>query len=128
MLAARRQPPASDAALSAVKALHTLAWFSIELCVVYVLYAGFIGRSDRRTAVAAGVVAVESLIFVANGCRCPLTQVAERLGAERGSVTDIYLPQRFARSLPGIHVPLVVLASYLHVRNIQRQSDASRSA
>jgi hypothetical protein len=128
MLCDWRQPPASDAALSAIKALHTLAWFSIESCMVYVVYAGFIGRFDRRTAVAAGVVAVESLIFVANGCRRPLTQVAERLGADRGSVTDIYLPQKFARNLPGIHVPLIVLAAYLHVGNIHRQPDAGRSA
>lgn len=128
MLGDRRQRPASDAALSAIKALHTLAWFSIESCMVYVLYAGFVGRSDRRTAVAAGVVAGESLMFVANGCRCPLTQVAERLGAERGSVTDIYLPQWFARNLPGIHVPLIVLAVYLHARNVQRQPDAGPSA
>ena len=96
--------------------------------MVYVLYAGLTRRSDRRTAVAAGVVAGESLIFVANGCCCPLTQVAERLGAERGSVTDIYLPERFARNLPAIHVPPIVLAPYLHVRNIQCQPDASRPA
>ena len=83
MLGEGSQPPASDAALSAIKALHTLAWFSIESCMVYVLYAGFMGRSDRRTAVAAGVVAGGSLIFVANGYRCPLTQVAEWLATAR---------------------------------------------
>ncbi len=87
--------------------------------MVYVLYAGFTGRSDRRTGAAAGVVAGESLIFLANECRCPLTQVAERLGAERGSVSDIYLPRWFAHSLPGLHVPVIVLAAYLHVRNLR---------
>jgi hypothetical protein len=75
-------------ALSAVKGVHTAAWFSIESCVLYVLYAGFARRSDRWAAVAAGVVAGESLIFAANGFRCPLTGLAERLGADRGSVTD----------------------------------------
>jgi len=115
----RSEPGPASAALSAIKLLHTLAWFSIESCMVYVLYAGFTGRSDHRTTVAAGVVAGESLIFLANGCRCPLTQVAERLGAERGSVTDIYLPRWFANNLPGIHVPLIVLAAYLHVRNLR---------
>jgi len=85
-------PPGSDAALRAVMVIHTAIWFSIEACMVYVLYAGFAGRSDRRVGIAAGVVAAESLIFVGNGCRCPLTSVAERLGIERGSVTDLYLP------------------------------------
>ncbi len=105
--------------LAAIKLVHTLAWFSIESCMVYVLWAGFRGRSGRRVVAAAGVVGTESLIFAANGFRCPLTQVAERVGAERGSVTDIYLPRWFARNLPTIHVPLIVLAAYLHGRKLR---------
>jgi hypothetical protein len=104
--------------LTAIKAVHTLAWFSIESCMLYVLYAGLKGRSDRRAAIAAAVVAGESLIFAANGFRCPLTDLAEQLGAERGSVTDIYLPRWFARNLPVIHVPLLLLAVLLHRKNI----------
>jgi uncharacterized protein YndB with AHSA1/START domain len=108
-------------ALTAVKLVHTFAWFSIESCMVYVLWAGFRRQSDRRAATAAGVVATESLIFAANGFRCPLTQVAERVGAERGSVTDIYLPRWFAHNLPAIHVPLILLAGYLHRRNLRER-------
>jgi Polyketide cyclase / dehydrase and lipid transport len=115
--------PAPDAlrraALAAVKLVHTLAWFSIEACMMYVLWAGFQRRSDRRVAVVAGVVATETLIFAANGFRCPLTQVAERVGAERGSVSDIYLPPWFARNLPAIHVPIILLAGYLHRRSLR---------
>ena len=117
----RRKRTRRSGALAAVRLLHTLAWLSIESCMVYVLFAGFIRRSDRRTALAAGVVAGESMIFAANGCRCPLTQLAERFGAERGSVTDIYLPRWFARNLPAIHVPLIALAAYLHLRNLEGQ-------
>ena len=106
-------------ALAMVKLVHTLAWFSIESCMVYVLWAGFRRHSDRRAAIAAGVVGGESLIFAANGFRCPLTQLAERVGAEHGSVTDIYLPRWFARNLPAIHVPLIVFAGYLHQRNLR---------
>jgi hypothetical protein len=109
------------ATLAAVKLVHTFAWFSIESCMIYVLWAGFRRRSDRRVAIAAGVVASESLVFAANGFRCPLTEVAERVGAERGSVTDIYLPRWLARNLPAIHVPLILVAGYLHGRNLQRQ-------
>ena len=113
------QPHGSEAALRTVKGAHTLAWFSIEACMAYVLYAGFARRSDRRAGVAAAVVATETLIFAGNGFRCPLTQVAERMGAERGSVTDIYLPRWFARNLPAIHVPLIGLAGFLHARNLR---------
>jgi hypothetical protein len=107
--------------LTAIKTVHTLAWLSIESCMAYVLYAGLAGRSDRRAAVAATVVAGETLVFLGNRCRCPLTEVAERLGAEQASVTDIYLPDWFARNLPAIHVPLIVLAVGLHARNIVRR-------
>lgn len=86
--------------------------------MLYVLYAGLQQRSDRRVAIAAAVVAGESLIFAANGFRCPLTDLAEQLSAERGSVTDIYLPRWFAHNLPAIHVPLLFLAVLLHRKNI----------
>ena len=110
--------PAGLKRLTVIKVAHTLAWFSIESCMLYVLYEGLKGRSDRRAAVAAAVVAGESLIFAANGFRCPLTDLAEQLGAERGSVTDLDLPRWFARNLPAIHVPLLLLAVLLHRKNI----------
>ncbi len=90
-------------ALTLIKAAHTLAWFSIESCMAYVLYAGAARRTDRHAALAGAVVAGESLIFAANGFRCPLTQLAENFGAADGSVTDIWLPRWFARNLPAIH-------------------------
>jgi len=113
-VAVRRRPTV----VASIKAFHTLAWLSIESCVAYVLWAGFTGRSDRRAGVAAAVVAGETLVFASNGCRCPLTQIAERYGAEHGSVTDIYLPTWFAHNLPAIHAPLLVLMAYLHARNL----------
>ena len=116
-----RQAWHSGAALTVIKVVHTLAWFSIESCMLYVLYAGFARRSDRRAAIAAGVVAGESLVYTANGFRCPLTGVAEHLGAQRGSVTDLYLPQWLARNFQAIHAPLIVLATFLHGRNLRQR-------
>jgi hypothetical protein len=104
--------------LKAVKAFHTLAWFTIEICMLYVLYSGIRGHSDRRAGLAASVVALETLVFAANGFHCPLTAVARNLGDSTGSVTDIYLPKWLARNLPGIHVPLIIVAVALHWRNL----------
>jgi len=117
------------AVVAGIKAFHTLAWLSIESCVVYVLCAGFARRSDRRVGVAAAVVAGETLVFAGNGFRCPLTELAKRYGAEHGSVTDIYLPKWFAHNMPAIHVPLLMLMAYLHARNLMRsrRPAASRS-
>lgn len=113
-------------AVVAIKTLHSVAWFSIEACVRYVLYTGFIGRTDRRVAAAAAVVAGESVVFAANGFRCPLTRLAERYGAERGSVTDVFLPKWFAHNIPAIHAPLLPLMVYLHLRT-RRRARESRS-
>jgi len=107
-------------AVAAIKTVHTLAWASIESCVLYVLQAGLAGRTDKRVGIATAVVVGESLVFAANGFRCPLTELAERCGAERGSVTDIYLPKRFAENIPAIHAPLLILMAYLHARNLRR--------
>lgn len=90
--------------------------------MVYVILAGLRRRTDRTVAIAAGMVALESVVFLANGARCPLTTMATRLGAESGSVTDIFLPKWLAHNLPVIHVPLVLLAVYLHGRNLRHRA------
>lgn len=102
--------------LTAIRTAHTMIWLSVEIAVAYLLFTGLTGRSGRSVVAAGVVVAGETLIYLANGARCPLTQLAESVGADRGSVTDIYLPSWLARNLPAIHVPLVVLIAILHGR------------
>jgi hypothetical protein len=115
----KRLAPGTAVVLTGIKAVHTLARFSIESSVIYLLYAGLRRKSDRRAAVAGAIVAAESLIFAANGFRCPVTNLAVTLGAERGGVTDMFLPRWFARNLPAIHAPLFVVAIVLHLRNMR---------
>ncbi|MGH8949033.1 MAG: hypothetical protein ACRDXF_09255 [Acidimicrobiia bacterium] len=105
--------------LALVKGIHTVIWALVEAAMVYLLVSGASGRSDRRAGTAAAIVGAESLVFLANGARCPLTGLAESLGAQDGSVTDLYLPGWLARSLPLLHVPLVVAAGWLHWRNLR---------
>lgn len=103
-------------ALVVVKSVHTLIWLFVEAAVGYLIYAGFAKRSDRRAAITGAVVAAESIVYLANGARCPLTGLAESLGAQSGSVTDMYLPKWFARNLPVIHIPVLALVLFLHRR------------
>ena len=114
--------------LALIRGVHTAAWFSIESCVGYLLWAGATGRSDRRSGAAAAVVTGECLDFAGAGFRCPLTGLAERAGATSGSVTDIYLPAWFARNLPAIHVPSLVLIGWLHGRTRHRRGVLRRGA
>lgn len=76
-LAARPRPDV----VAAIKVVHTFAWLSIESCALYVLYAGFAGRTDKRVSIVGTIVAGETLVLAANGFRWPLTQLAERHGA-----------------------------------------------
>jgi deazaflavin-dependent oxidoreductase (nitroreductase family) len=110
-------PAAQRKMLRIVKGVHTAIWVTVEAAVIYLLGTGLVGKTDRMVAVSAVVVVAESSLFLANGARCPLSDMAESLGAEQGSVTDIFLPKWLARNLPVIHVPLIALVLYLHGRN-----------
>ncbi len=79
-----------------VKVIHTLIFVFLSGCVLYVLASGAFDRITRWTWAAAAAIVVEGVILLAFRGRCPLTTVAERLGASDGSVSDIFLPRWFA--------------------------------
>lgn len=82
----------------------------------WLVVTGLTGRRDRSVAIAGGLVAVESVVFLANDGVCPLTPLAERHGASRGNVSDIFLPDALARTIPIWATSLVVVGVALHVR------------
>jgi hypothetical protein len=108
--------------------VHTVAFFSIGTCLVYFAYSGSARRSDRRAATAGAVVTGEALIYAANGFRCPLTDLAERLGSEHGSVADLYLPHWLESHLPQVTGPLFAGALVLHVRNVMASRGVTASS
>lgn len=115
-LAARIQPSGRPAVLTAIRAVHTAIFASIAGAVALALFDGIRGRPSRRTAVAGGVVLAESALFLSNNQVCPLTPLAEQLGADRGTVVDLYLPPWAARRIPVVAGTLAVMALVLNVR------------
>jgi hypothetical protein len=112
--------------LFAIRAVHS-AIFLVELgSILWLVATGLANRRDRSVAVAAGLVAVESSVFVLNRGVCPLTPLAERHGAARGSVSDIFLPDVVARTIPAWSSALVALAIALHVRGARRAASGGR--
>ena len=102
--------------LVAIRAIHSIV-FLVELASIgWLLLTGLAGRRDRTVAVAAGLVAAESAVFVLNDRVCPLTPLAERHGAASGSVSDIFLPDLVARTIPAWSSALLALAFALHLR------------
>lgn len=108
------------AALFFIKAAHSAIFFVMLGAIGWLLATGISGRRDRTTAAAAGLVAVEAAVFLANDGVCPLTPLAERHGADagRGGVSDIYLPDALARTTPLWSTSLIAIAALLHVRGI----------
>jgi hypothetical protein len=70
--------------------------------------------------IAAAAVAVEAAVFLANDGVCPITRLTERLGAGRGSVSDIFLPDLLARNAPTWSTALLIIAGLLHLRALRR--------
>jgi hypothetical protein len=103
-------------ALASIRAVHTLIFAVILACIGWLTWTGATGRRDRTVGLAAGLVAAEVVVWIANDRVCPLTPLAERLGAERGSVSDIFLPDVMARTLPIWSSALLAVATVLHAR------------
>jgi hypothetical protein len=102
--------------LFAIKAIHS-GIFLVELgAILWLVVTGLTGRRDRSVAVAATLMAGEAAVFVLNRGVCPLTPLAERHGASRGGVSDIFLPDRVARTIPIWSSALIAAAAVLHLR------------
>ncbi|MCK5432563.1 MAG: hypothetical protein KAJ03_07450 [Gammaproteobacteria bacterium] len=93
-----------------IKFLHTLIFVVLCVSVLYALYSGITNRLNFWTAVALGLIAVEGIVLILNGWRCPLTRWAERVGAKNGSVSDIFLPAWLANHLFSVCTPICVVA------------------
>ena len=105
-----------DGRLVAIRTVHSAIFLAELGSILWLVVTGITGRRDRSVGVAAVLVAAESAVFVANDGMCPLTPLAERYGASSGSVSDIWLPDAVARTIPYWTIPLVILGAALHVR------------
>ena len=103
--------------LFVVRAVHSAVFLAELWAILWLLLTGLLRRSGRSVRVAGLLIAGESAVFVANRGVCPLTPMAERYGSEHGGVSDIFLPDALARTIPQWSIPLVLLGSVLHIRN-----------
>ena len=92
--------PAGPASLRAIKAIHSLAFAGIAFSVAVVAWDGLRLWPRRRTAAAAAIALGETVVYLSNNRVCPLTPLAEELGAESGTVTDLYLPRALSDRIP----------------------------
>jgi polyferredoxin len=84
------------ARLRLIKTVHTAAWAFFVVCIIAVPLLAWAGRF-ALALLFIGIVAVEVVVIVVNGWRCPLTAVAARYTDDRRPNFDIYLPEWLAR-------------------------------
>jgi hypothetical protein len=120
-LAARIPARSRPAALAIIKFIHTAVFFSIAALIALFTWDGIRQRPRRRTGVAAVIALIEALVYGSNNQVCPLTPLAEELGAASGSVTDIYLPGWLSRRIPLIGSAALIVGMVLNVRARRRQ-------
>ena len=82
-----------------LKWFHSLIAFFMLACLLYILYAGVTGTFSIILVVAIVTILIEGAAISLNKCQCPLTTLAEKHGAEKGSVADIFMPGIIARNL-----------------------------
>jgi hypothetical protein len=109
--------------LFAIRAFHSVVFLVMLSAIGWLVATGLTGRRDRSVAAAGTLVAIESAVFVANDGVCPLTPLAERYGADRGGVSDIFLPDVLARTIPIWATALLALGSALHAHRWLRGHD-----
>jgi hypothetical protein len=120
--AARAIPEsARPATLWSIKAIHTVLFASIGAAIVLFVWDGLTGRPRRRTANALGIALCETAVYLSNNQVCPLTPLAEELGADSGSVVDIFLPDAVARRIPLVSGTALVAGLLLNLRALARR-------
>jgi hypothetical protein len=92
----------------AIKAVHSVIFLVNSVSVLVVFWIGLSGHPSRWTRPALVAALSESAVFVLNRGQCPLTGLVERLGAESGRVSDIFLPRPIADRIPIIFGPPLV--------------------
>ncbi|MFN8444996.1 MAG: hypothetical protein U0175_29690 [Caldilineaceae bacterium] len=83
--------------LTLIRTIHTAIYLVMALSTFVLVYAGATGSQGIWLWLALALLAVEVVVFVGNGMRCPLTALAVRYGAETGYVFDTFLPEQATR-------------------------------
>lgn len=83
--------------LAFIRWVHTAIFVVMATAVFFILVCGLFAIRTAGIYVAIGLIAVEGVVFLGNGARCPLTNLAKCYGAEKGYVFDTWFPEHLTR-------------------------------
>lgn len=96
--------------LTVIKVLHTLVFGVMFSAILFLLYCGMVDQLSMWTAIAFATIAIEVVVYIGNGRKCPLRTWAERLTPTGQPVVDIYLPLWLSSRVVAISTPLLGVA------------------
>lgn len=103
-----------------VKVVHTVAFYMMSTALLVMVYEVVLDRITWITWNAAGLFLAEGIVLLLNRGRCPMTSMAERLGASSGQITDLFLPKWFADQIFKVYGVLFVASlALLFIRLIR---------
>lgn len=117
--AARGSPIAKDRhpgrswRIAGVRGLHTLIYLVLAASTLILLSVGITGRFMALLWIVGPLLAVEIVVLLLNGARCPLTAVVDRLSGAPGSVSDTWLPEALTRRTLAIYGPMLAIGLIL---------------
>jgi hypothetical protein len=82
--------------LTAIKVVHTVVWAFLAGAIVAIPILAW-QHAFRWAAILSVIVFAEAAVLLANGWRCPLTDLAANYTADRSPSFDIYMPNWLAR-------------------------------
>lgn len=98
-----------------IKVIHTAAFALISAAILVFTWDGLRGHWGRRAQLAATIAIAESIVYASNDQVCPLTPLAEALGEESGTVTDLYLPRWASDRVPLVGGSTLLVGMALHL-------------
>lgn len=91
-------------ALFLIKFFHSAVFVVESAAILYILYSGLFNIRSPWLGVAVVLVLAEVVVYVGNGTRCPLTNLARQMGDKTGDdfIVDLFLPAWFTPLIPRI--------------------------
>ena len=105
------------AQLFAIKFVHTLVFLFMSACLLVIVYCGLTQTYGWPLGLALGAIALEAVVFLGNGRRCPLTDLARQYGDATGNdfIADIFLPAWAAQKIVPVSSVILLIGLALLV-------------
>ena len=92
-----------------IKFTHSVIFWWQVVCLGYLLFVCIKATFNILVLLAIISILLNGLLLLLNKGRCPFTSMAEKKGAKKGSVTDIFLQDWVARNIFRIATPLFII-------------------